>query len=72
LLIDKIVEILYNFNSGLSRLTLVAAANQENAVEENVRRLMRSGTITCGPSASIGEVAQILAVNSTHYCVVTN
>ncbi len=33
---------------------------------------MRTGTITCGPSTSIREVAQILAVNSTHYCVVTN
>jgi CBS domain-containing protein len=42
------------------------------AVEENVRRLMRTGAITCGASASIREVAQILAVNSSHYCVVTN
>ncbi len=42
------------------------------AVEENVRRLMRAGAITCGASASIREVAQILAVNSSHYCVVTN
>ena len=41
-------------------------------VEENVRRLMRTGAITCGASASIREVAQILAVNSSHYCVVTN
>jgi len=42
------------------------------AEEENVRRLMRTGAITCGASASIREVAQILAVNSSHYCVVTN
>jgi CBS domain-containing protein len=42
------------------------------AVEETVRRLMRTGAITCGASASIREVAQILAVNSSHYCVVTN
>ena len=42
------------------------------AVEEYVRRLMRTGAITCGTSASIREVAQILAVNSSHYCVVTN
>ncbi len=33
---------------------------------------MRMGAITCGASASIREVAQILVVNSTHYCVVTN
>ncbi len=42
------------------------------AVEEYVRRFMRTGAITCGASASIREVAQILAVNSSHYCVVTN
>lgn len=42
------------------------------AVEENVRRLMRAGAITCRAGASIREVAQILAVNSSHYCVVTN
>ena len=33
------------------------------AVEDNVRRLMRLGAITCGPGVSIREVAQILAVN---------
>ncbi len=33
---------------------------------------MRTGAITCGADASIREVAQILAVNSSHYCVVTN
>jgi predicted transcriptional regulator len=70
--IDKIIEIPYNSEGGLPRLTFVASANQENAVEENVRRLMRKGAITCGASASIREVAQILAVNSSRYCVVTN
>jgi len=53
-------------------LTLVVSANQENAVEEIVRRLMRTGSITCSASDSVRKVAQILAVTSTHYCVVTN
>ena len=41
-------------------------------MEEIVRRLMRTGSITCSASDSVRKVAQILAVNSTHYCVVTN
>ena len=41
-------------------------------MEENVRRLMRSGAITCEAGASIRDVAQIMVVNSSHYCVVTN
>lgn len=35
-------------------------------------RLMRKGAITCNDEASIREVAQIMVVNSTHYCVVIN
>ena len=42
------------------------------AMEENVRRLMRTGAITCVASDSIREVAQILAVDSSHYGVATN
>ncbi|MFZ0931847.1 MAG: CBS domain-containing protein [Syntrophobacteraceae bacterium] len=34
--------------------------------------LMKKGAISCGEETSIKEVAQILAVNSTRYCVVTN
>ncbi|MGA3115420.1 MAG: CBS domain-containing protein [Syntrophobacteraceae bacterium] len=34
--------------------------------------LMKKGVISCGEETSIKEVAQILAVNSTRYCVVTN
>jgi signal-transduction protein with cAMP-binding, CBS, and nucleotidyltransferase domain len=41
-------------------------------MEEKVMRLMRKGTITCTEEASIREVAQIMLVNSTHYCVVIN
>ncbi len=41
-------------------------------MEEKVMRLMRKGGITCGEEASIREVAQIMAVNSTHYCMVIN
>lgn len=33
---------------------------------------MRKGAISCGEETSIKDVAQILAVNSTRYCVVTN
>ena len=57
-----------NLKSGLPR----PEEKLPEAVEDNVRRLMRLGAITCGPGASIREVAQILAVNSSHYCVVTN
>lgn len=41
-------------------------------MEERVARLMRKGAITCSEEASIGDVAQIMAVNSAHYCVVIN
>jgi signal-transduction protein with cAMP-binding, CBS, and nucleotidyltransferase domain len=41
-------------------------------MEERVSRLMRKGAITCGEETSIREVAQIMVVNSTHYCVVIN
>ena len=37
-----------------------------------VMNLMTKGAITCGEETSIREVAQILAVNSARYCVVTN
>jgi len=37
-----------------------------------VMSLMSKGAISCGEETSIWEVAQILAVNSTRYCVVTN
>jgi len=39
---------------------------------EKVMNLMKKGAISCGEEASIREVAQIMAVNSTRYCVVTN
>ena len=41
-------------------------------MEEKVLRLMRKGAITCGEETSVREVAQIMVVNSTHYCVVIN
>jgi len=41
-------------------------------MEEKVLRLMRKGAITCSEDMSIREVAQIMMVNSTHYCVVIN
>jgi CBS domain-containing protein len=41
-------------------------------MEEKVLRLMRKGAITCSEETSIREVAQIMVVNSTHYCVVIN
>ena len=41
-------------------------------MEEKVMRFMRNGAITCSEDTSIREVAQIMAVNSTHYCVVIN
>ncbi len=41
-------------------------------MEEKVMRLMRKGTITCSEETSIREVAQIMMVNATHYCVVIN
>ena len=70
---DKIIKISYTlFEQGLPHLTRVAFVKLEQAMEENVRRLMRSGAITCEASASIRDVAQIMVVNSSHYCVVTN
>lgn len=41
-------------------------------MEDTVARLMRKGAITCSEDASIRKVAQIMAVNSAHYCVVIN
>ncbi|MFZ2446957.1 MAG: CBS domain-containing protein [Syntrophobacteraceae bacterium] len=41
-------------------------------MEERVMRLMRKGAITCGEEASIRQLAQIMAVNSSRYCVVIN
>lgn len=41
-------------------------------MEEKVARLMRKGAFTCGEEASVRTVAQIMAVNSSHYCVVIN
>jgi CBS domain-containing protein len=41
-------------------------------MEEKVMRLMRKGAITCSEETSVREVAQIMVVNSTHYCVVIN
>jgi len=41
-------------------------------MQERVMNLMKKGAISCGEETSIKEVAQILAVNSTRYCVVTN
>jgi signal-transduction protein with cAMP-binding, CBS, and nucleotidyltransferase domain len=37
-----------------------------------VMKAMRKGAISCDAETSIREVAQIMAVNSTRYCVVTN
>ena len=41
-------------------------------MEERVLRLMRKGAMTCSEETSVREVAQIMVVNSTHYCVVIN
>ncbi len=41
-------------------------------MQKKVMNLMKKGAISCGEETSIKEVAQILAVNSTRYCVVTN
>lgn len=41
-------------------------------MQKRVMNLMKRGAISCGEETSIREVAQILAVNSTRYCVVTN
>lgn len=43
---------------------------QEKAAK--VMNFMSKGAITCGEETTIREVAQILAVNSARYCVVTN
>jgi len=37
-----------------------------------VMNLMSKGAISCGEDTNIREVAQILAVNSCRYCIVTN
>jgi signal-transduction protein with cAMP-binding, CBS, and nucleotidyltransferase domain len=51
----------------------MAAAEQEGqAMEERVMRLMRKGALSCSEDTSVREVAQIMLVNSTHYCVVIN
>ena len=34
--------------------------------------LMHKGALTCGEDTSIRDVAQIMMVNSTHYCTVIN
>ncbi len=41
-------------------------------MEERVMRLMRKGALSCSEDTSVREVAQIMLVNSTHYCVVIN
>jgi len=41
-------------------------------MQDRVMNLMRKGAVSCGEETSIKKVAQILAVNSTRYCVVTN
>lgn len=41
-------------------------------MEEKVMRLMRKGAITCSEETSVRDVAQIMVVNSTHYCIVIN
>lgn len=41
-------------------------------MDKKVVHFMRRGAITCGENTSIREVAQIMVVNSTRYCVVTN
>ena len=41
-------------------------------MEERVMRLMRKGALSCSEDTSIREVAQIMWVNSAHYCVVIN
>ncbi len=41
-------------------------------MQKRVMNLMKKGAISCGEETSIKEVAQIMAVNSTRYCVVTN
>jgi len=41
-------------------------------MQQRVMNLMKKGAISCGEETSIKEVAQIMAVNSTRYCVVTS
>jgi len=41
-------------------------------MEERVMRLMRKGALSCSEDTSVREVAQIMLVNSTHYCAVIN
>lgn len=41
-------------------------------MDDKVRNLMRRGAITCGENTSIRDVAQIMIVNRTRYCIVVN
>jgi len=41
-------------------------------MEEKVMRLMHKGSLTCSEDTSIRDVAQIMVVNSSHYCMVIN
>jgi predicted transcriptional regulator len=41
-------------------------------MEERVMRLMQKGSLACSEDTSIRDVAQIMVVNSTHYCTVMN
>jgi len=41
-------------------------------MEQKVLQRMRRGAITCTENTSIREVAQIMVVNRTRYCVVVN
>jgi CBS domain-containing protein len=51
---------------------VVESEEGRQAMEERVMRLMRKGAITCGEETSVRDVAQIMVINSTHYCVVIN
>jgi signal-transduction protein with cAMP-binding, CBS, and nucleotidyltransferase domain len=53
-------------------MTELAVEEERQSREERVMRLMRKGAITCTVDTNIREVAQIMLVNSTHYCVVIN
>ncbi|MBZ0157983.1 MAG: CBS domain-containing protein [Alphaproteobacteria bacterium] len=41
-------------------------------MEEKVRSIMRRGAITCSETTSVRDVAQIMIVNRSRYCVVIN
>jgi signal-transduction protein with cAMP-binding, CBS, and nucleotidyltransferase domain len=51
---------------------LVESEEGKHVMEERVMRLMRKGAITCSEETSVRDVAQIMVVNSTHYCIVIN